>query len=205
METKPRRPFSSQSPHAPYPSPILSPTGGSCGTCGEGLFCLGESIATEEDDEPTPTSKCMRFDACDNANPVCEGGCGSNEFCASDCQCYASLEELPDFIPIVEHLREEMFLEEVEFPASSCALLEGCVEAPGVRRLLRFTSSALNQGRADFTPPEPKTRPDLFEWGTCHGHYHYKDFASYRLLDAEGEVVKIRGRKAAYCMEDTVR
>lgn len=96
-------------------------------------------------------------------------------------------------------------MEEVEFPASSCALIEGCVEGPGLRRLLRFTSSALNQGNADFMPPEPKTRPDLFEYGTCHGHYHYKDFASYRLLGADGETVKIRGRKAAYCMEDTVR
>ena len=50
--------------------------------------------------------------------------------------------------------------------------------------------------------PPPKTRPDLFTYSPCHGHYHFNGFASYALLDLAGKVV-LTGQKLAYCMEDT--
>jgi hypothetical protein len=59
----------------------------------------------------------------------------------------------------------------------------------GMRRLLRFTSTALNQGTGDFSPPAPKTRPDLFAFGACHQHYHYRSFAQYHLYDENGPCV----------------
>ena len=96
---------------------------------------------------------------------------------------------------------DEMFLQDVMIPESSCALVEGCVTEPGLRRLLRFTSTVLNQGRSDLNFPEPKDRPDLFEFGPCHQHYHFKSFAEYTLFAEDGKTVVLRGRKYAYCME----
>jgi hypothetical protein len=100
---------------------------------------------------------------------------------------------------------DEMYLQDVNVPETSCTLIEGCVKAPGWRRLLRFTSTILNQGLVDLSFPEPKDRPDLFEYGQCHGHYHFKSFAEYTLYGSDGKTVAMKGQKYAYCMEDTAR
>jgi hypothetical protein len=44
----------------------------------------------------------------------------------------------------------------------------------------------------------------LFEFALCHGHYHFKGFASYRLLDAASQPVAT-GRKVSFCLLDVVR
>lgn len=178
--------------------------GGSCGSCPDGLFCLGVSIAADEDTGEIPGSSCEVFEVCNHMNPVCDG-CGPTQICGSDCQCYDSLENLGDLVVVVEHLLEETFLHDVNVPESSCSLVEGCVAKAGLRRLLRFTSSVLNQGKADISFPEPKERPDLFEFGPCHQHYHFQKFAEYTLFNSDGKTVALNGRKYAYCMEDTVR
>lgn len=84
----------------------------------------------------------------------------------------------------------------------SCAVIEECVGGTGLRRLLRFSVEAINQGTATLSVPPPATRPDLFQFSPCHEHYHYQGFARYELLDADGTVL-LTGRKQAYCMEDT--
>ncbi len=178
--------------------------GGTCGTCDDGLFCLGASIAPDRITGSIPMSSCEVFIICDHKNPVCEG-CGNSQICASDCQCYDSLDNLGDLVIVVEHMLEEIFLQDVMIPESSCSLMEGCVKEPGLRRLLRFTSSVLNQGKADISFPEPKERPDLFEYGSCHQHYHFKKFAEYTLFQSDGKKVALHGGKYAYCMEDTAR
>jgi hypothetical protein len=183
--------------------------GGSCGTCDSesGLFCLGESIVMDGGYNyygTIPESSCQAFQSCDNFNPVCTG-CNDDQICASDCQCYNSVNDLPDMVVVEEHLLEESYIHDVDIPETSCSLIEGCVSAPGLRRLLRFTSSALNQGNADFAPPDPKTRPDIYEYGPCHQHFHFKDFAQYTLYDESGGNIVTEGKKYAYCMEDTVQ
>jgi hypothetical protein len=62
----------------------------------------------------------------------------------------------------------------------------------------------LNQGQADLTAPPIDRRPDLFQYSSCHGHYHYEGFAKYELLDGAGKVAR-EGHKQAYCMEDTAQ
>ena len=178
--------------------------GGSCGACDVGLFCLGVSIAPDEETGIIPTSRCTEFQVCDHMNPVCES-CGGTQICASDCQCYDSLDNLGDLLIMVEHMLEESFLQDVNISESSCSLVEGCVAKPGVRRLLRFTSSILNQGKADIFFPEPKQRPDLFKYGPCHQHYHFEKFAEYTLFQSNGKTIVLNGQKSAYCMEDTAR
>ena len=177
--------------------------GGSCGTCSEGLYCLGVAIVTE--DGSIPPSSCEAFEVCDYLNPSCGDDCQAGQICGSDCQCYDSLRELPDLVVLEESLMEETYIHDLDVPETSCTLIEGCVPQPGVRRLLRFTSTILNQGQVDLNFPEPKDRPDLFEYGQCHQHYHFKGFASYTLFAADGETPVLEGRKYAYCMEDTAR
>ncbi|KAG7349079.1 glycosyl hydrolase family 16 protein [Nitzschia inconspicua] len=178
--------------------------GGYCGTCDDGLFCLGESILTDEDDEELPTSACTSFQVCDHMNPTCDG-CEESQVCGTDCQCYDSPNALPDLVVVEEGMLNEMYLHDVDFPESSCSLIEGCVAEPGLRRLLRFTSTVLNQGHVDLSFPEPKSRPDLFEYGQCHQHYHFKQFAAYNLYEQGGKTLVMNGSKKAYCMEDTAR
>jgi hypothetical protein len=163
---------------------------------------LGVAITTE--DGSIPPSSCETFEYCDNLNPSCGDDCTPDQVCGSDCQCY-DISKLADIVIPEEYLIEETYLHDLDIPESSCTLVEGCVAAPGVRRLLRFTSAILNQGLADLKFPEPKDRPDLFEYGLCHQHYHFKDFATYYLFAADGETVVVEGRKSAACMEDTAR
>jgi len=186
--------------------------GGSCGACDvEHEYCLGINIAAGDEIsierrglQNVPESACTAFAVCDNFNPVCDESCGADQICGSDCLCYNSVKDLPDMIVVEEHMLNESYLHDLNVPATSCVLIEGCVPEPGLRRLLRFTSSILNQGHADFQPPDPKTRPDLYEYGQCHQHYHFQEFAEYELLDNDCNIVK-QGSKFAYCMEDTVR
>ena len=49
----------------------------------------------------------------------------------------------------------------------------------------------------------PASNP-LFEYGACHGHYHFRSFAQYRLLDTTGAVVR-NGKKVGFCLMDITR
>src|SRR5687768_12718319 len=88
------------------------------------------------------------------------------------------------------------------FTSSDCEVQEGCA-VPGTRRLLNFNSEIRNLGTVDLNLGPPGSNP-LFVWAPCHGHYHFEDFAIYRLLNSSGSVV-VTGRKMAFCMEDTRR
>jgi hypothetical protein len=149
-------------------------------------------IADAEEDEEVPPSECVAFKECDHFAPTCED-CDDGEVCGSDCACH-TLDNMPDMTVLVENLRDEMFIQDVFFPDTSCAMKEGCIKEPGWRRLLRFTSTVLNQGTGDFSPPAPKSRPDLFVYGPCHQHYHYRDFATYSLFDSSHETEVLKGQ-----------
>jgi hypothetical protein len=108
------------------------------------------------------------------------------------------------------HTEATLMEEVLEFDETSCSLQEECIDAPGVRRLLRFSTVTANMGTADIflgappadpLPGQPPPKHDLFEWGPCHGHYHFSNYANYELLDSTGVVA--RGHKQAFCLEDT--
>ena len=88
------------------------------------------------------------------------------------------------------------------FTSSSCAVVEGMVQQ-GTRKLLRFSSEMRNQGTVDLYLGNPATNPQ-FEWAPCHGHYHFGNYANYRLLDSTGREAA-RGLKVGFCLLDTVR
>ncbi len=106
-------------------------------------------------------------------------------------------------------LRAELrfpLIQERVFLATSCDVLEGCT-MPGRRRLLRFDLTTPNLGDGDLVlgPPvvEGRAQPG-FEWGECHGHFHFSGYADYRLVALDGREVA-RGHKQAFCLEDTDR
>lgn len=66
------------------------------------------------------------------------------------------------------------------FGAHDCSVQEGSTEA-GTRKLLRFTFTTPNVGPGDLIIGDPRMHPEWFEWGACHGHWHFKLYAEYRL------------------------
>lgn len=166
--------------------------GGECGQCDAGLLCV------------PATGLCKSFDVCDHDLPACDPPCGEGQFCGTDCACHGVTDPMPDLVLNADRLKEEILFDELMFDEKSCAVAEGCVSGTGLRKLLRFSVEAVNQGQATLTVPPPPERPDLFQFSTCHGHYHFNGFATYALLDLEGNEV-VAGRKQAYCMEDTVQ
>src|SRR5438132_9748728 len=90
----------------------------------------------------------------------------------------------------------------VTFSSSSCAVVEGLVQA-GTRKLLRFSTETRNQGTADISLGNPATNPQ-FVWAPCHGHYHFNNYANYRLLNSNGQSVAT-GLKIGFCLLDSIR
>jgi hypothetical protein len=109
---------------------------------------------------------------------------------------------LPNLIPVVSNPQ----IQERSFAAASCEVTEGCTVA-GDRRLLRFDLTTPNIGRADLYlgAPTMAGRPaGMFEYGTCHMHWHLRGYADYRLLASDGREVG-RGHKQSFCLLDSGR
>jgi hypothetical protein len=111
---------------------------------------------------------------------------------------------LPDLMLIEQRTADDLYFEERIFDADSCAIVEGCVGGPGLRRLLRFGVSTANVGNVDFLMGDPRENQDLFQFSPCHGHFHFNGYADYALVDAAGRVAA-PGHKQAFCLLDSGR
>jgi hypothetical protein len=87
--------------------------------------------------------------------------------------------------------------------AGTCELEEQCLAGSGARRVIRFDVWIANEGTADLVLGVPALS-DGFLYASCHGHYHFSDFANYALVDDAGATVVV-GRKQAFCARDSVR
>jgi hypothetical protein len=76
-------------------------------------------------------------------------------------------------------------IEDRTFAVDHCAVDEGSTQ-PGARRLLRFTFTSVNIGDGDLRIGQAHQHPQWFTWGVCHGHYHFREYADYRLWTPEG-------------------
>jgi hypothetical protein len=85
----------------------------------------------------------------------------------------------PDLVVDRRHLGE-WFVQAQTFSPLDCSVQEGHIQA-GRRLLLQFPTWLSNVGAGDLTIGDPQSYPDLFEFATCHGHYHVRDYAVYRL------------------------
>lgn len=109
---------------------------------------------------------------------------------------------LPDMVLVESLMTDTIRVQDVNFDANACELMEGCIGAPGSRRLLRFATVTANMGTGDLYFGPPELNP-LFEYSACHGHYHFSGYADYEIVDGNGVVVS--GHKQAFCLLDTLR
>lgn len=93
-----------------------------------------------------------------------------------------------------------------DFPADSCAIAEGCVGGPGVRRLLRFRAVTPNVGDTDISfgdVGQLVEKTNQFVWSACHKHYHFNGYGVFT-LEKDGKKV-LPGAKQSFCVESTGR
>lgn len=95
--------------------------------------------------------------------------------------------------------------------ADSCAVVEGCVDGTGWRRLLQFDASvknvgaeALHLGDVDYYLEGGSSElgdHHIFEYSACHEHYHFSHYGDFVLTAGQAR----RGNKQAFCLQSTNR
>jgi hypothetical protein len=119
---------------------------------------------------------------------------------------------LPDLTVDARATQQNWLVRVEDFPANFCSVIEGGVNA-GTHAVLRFTVTTPNIGKGDVFVGNPIDHMDpngdgnyadqdgLFEFASCHGHFHFNHYATYKLIDASGKVWK--AAKRGFCMLDT--
>ena len=114
------------------------------------------------------------------------------------------LNGLPDLI-VSDNLGSQWVTRIEDLPASFCSVEEGNV-TPGTHKLVRFTVTTPNIGNADLFLGDPNdhvaANDGLYEFATCHNHYHFKHYATYELVDPNTGFVW-KAAKRGFCMLDT--
>lgn len=110
----------------------------------------------------------------------------------------------PQFVALAAGLTDHRIVYRY-FPADACAIAEGCVGAPGWRRLLQFTASMHNVGDedallGDVGPDSIIVANNMVSLSECHGHMHFNHYGNFN-LGGDGSL----GSKRAFCLESTSR
>ncbi len=172
-------------------NPYCAPANEPCGNvCADGTVCPSNEQC--ELDPPSGTYSCTT-DCTD------ERSCGA-ECCPLGSQCENGTCPLPDLSIDTDYLIQSTEIVLRDFSAESCSLQEGCVGMAGERKLLRFSLRTPNTGDGDLFLGDPSGNT-LFEYSTCHDHYHFTGYAEYRLIDSAGQVAAT-GHKQAFCLLD---
>lgn len=110
---------------------------------------------------------------------------------------------MPDLIVRGDILAQQWVVRD-ERIGQVCSAEEGNV-TPGLRRIMRFTVMTPNIGSADVFIGDPNDHvaagDGLFEFASCHNHYHFRHYAIYELIGSNGFVWK--AAKRGFCMLDT--
>ena len=127
----------------------------------------------------------------------------------------ADLVGVPDLTVDAQVLKSSWVIYEETIPPG-CTAEEGDV-VPGDHRTLRFSVNTPNVGSADMVVGDPNAHYDpngdgnpadgdgLFEMATCHGHYHFRNYATYSLypINADGSLGAAKvSAKRGFCMLD---
>ena len=115
------------------------------------------------------------------------------------------LDGTPDLIVDTQMLSQQWVVRDEKLDATACSVEEGSV-TPGTRRIIRFSVSTPNVGDADIYVGDPNAHialnDGLFEFASCHHHYHFRHYAIYELIDPKtGKIWK--AAKRGFCMLDT--
>lgn len=90
----------------------------------------------------------------------------------------------PD-LTVKESALTHSVLKKTTFAPTHCAVVEGMTKA-GTRELLEFAYATPNLGPGALKVGSVTAHPDLFEFSDCHGHYHFRQYADYRLWTPQG-------------------
>jgi hypothetical protein len=108
----------------------------------------------------------------------------------------------PDITVDRDLIARSLRVHSVDFPADGCEVNEHCVDAPGLRRLLDFSVSVQNFGGAPALLPTPEHAMDLYQYDSCHHHFHLIGFANYSLLNEDGSL-RVAGHKQGFYPTDS--
>ena len=93
---------------------------------------------------------------------------------------------LPDLIVDSKSTQNNWIVRVEDLPANFCSVEEGNI-TPGEHTLLRFTVTTPNIGQGDVFIGSPldhyNANDGLFEFATCHQHFHFRNYAVYELID----------------------
>src|SRR6266851_6105473 len=110
----------------------------------------------------------------------------------------------PDLIVDQKRLLQNWVVRVENLPANFCSVQEGGI-TPGEHTLLRFTVSTPNIGTADVNLGDPNAHiaagDGLYEYATCHRHFHFRHYTLYELIDPATGFVW-RAAKRGFCMID---
>ncbi|HJZ79834.1 MAG TPA: lysyl oxidase family protein [Pyrinomonadaceae bacterium] len=110
----------------------------------------------------------------------------------------------PDLIVDQKRLLQNWVVRDEKLPATFCSVEEGGI-TPGEHTLLRFTVSTPNIGTADVNLGDPNVHvannDGLYEYATCHRHFHFRHYTLYELIDPATGFVW-RAAKRGFCMID---
>ncbi|HET7233949.1 MAG TPA: lysyl oxidase family protein [Longimicrobium sp.] len=127
------------------------------------------------------------------------------------------LDGLPDLVVNTATTAHSWVVRQEEFVAGECSVEEGNIPT-GSHKSLRFSVRIDNLGTADLYVGDPLRHMDpngdgdysdadgLFEFATCHKHFHFRNYARYDLLPlrADGTLgTPIQAKKRGFCMLDT--
>ncbi len=91
------------------------------------------------------------------------------------------------------------------YQADNCSVTENCVTGYGNRQVITFEMHIRNIGNQDFfigaPPADINTPSPVFEWATCHGHWHFQHYGKYTLYDINGNQIPV-GLKNGFCVLD---
>jgi len=119
---------------------------------------------------------------------------------------------LPDLIVDSKATQNNWLVRVEDFPADFCSVQEGGI-TPGTHTVIRFSVTTPNVGDADVFVGSPLAHMDpngdgnfadqdgMFEFASCHEHFHFQRYATYSLIDASGKTWK--AAKRGFCMLDT--
>ena len=121
----------------------------------------------------------------------------------------ASDPPLPDLQVNAAAAQGSLRITQDEFAASSCALQDACIGAPGLRTLVRFDGDIENLGKGDLRIGSPDNNP-LFTWSACHNHFHLSNIMTFELLDQTGQPVagdtgELVIHKPGFCVQGIVQ
>jgi hypothetical protein len=111
----------------------------------------------------------------------------------------------PNLVVRSDVLGQQWVVRDENLSAGLCSVEEGNI-TPGVRRLVRFTVMTPNIGNEDIFVGDPNdhvaANDGLFEFASCHRHYHFRHYALYQLVDPQSGQIW-RAAKRGFCMLDT--